>query len=467
MIQRIDEWLENNGKQFYVLVSVFYVFLAVLINLVRYNNFEVIVNYPELDYYRFKFHVAIVSSGVSPYSSQTYIYNNLADSPVRYCYVAGYVVFNAIIQNLFSTTAEFATYVLSPLIMSILLPIIIYLFCKTMGFDWRKSTYTLMLLIFFSDLAYYHLQHPKGETMGLFLGLLAVAYHMKGKYFKSSLVFGLAFLFNIISGSFMIILSVKTFFVFIFSKKQSPKNYRMYGGVLLVWVVFLGVLTPYITPYEISWPDEQVESIGVVVSLEDYGDKEIKYVVITRSQMGRIITDDIDGTYGLPLLPTTTLGYVSYLLHPYTQTYWGYAARNQVEVFSNYFGISEIKLSPFSLDVVVIGIMLVLLSLGTPLIFTSLISAFYKINSEDRYLFFAAYLLPVLSITFRMVCGWSLNTDRTHLFTLFVYICLLVKNLDLVRPWFKGLILISTPLFLARSVLSMFLMIIQGGSLSV
>ncbi len=440
-------WFDKDRyKKLFIIVSVLFVVCSFYVCMVRFQILPIYIrentNYKHTtDYKGITQLSAIAASGIWPWTTRSYLYRGLPIIPIFFIYMMGYTSLCGLVIRFTGLLPEFVVYVLMPFLVTLLLPLVIWYSSKKMKLTPEQTILFLFLTIFVMDYSIMRFHGPKGEVLGVYMGILGLAYYKNREYIYAGLFCGLASLLNFTNIAIILILLGTFILTTIMSvlRRQIIEKKRIITFLIAGCMVF-PFFYIHTVPVEVNYglrDDRLLEPIFL--------DEPLPPVVIAPDYMGvwegtvlnRLKTID-SGKNPSPsvLIPNTLKEFVPTLFYPITYPYWGYVGRSAIGRVSRLFGceltheqvteLRNFKLTATS--VLTVGIVLWYTS-GFPFIFgLAWWSLLKQKKIEDVLLALSAYSLPVFSALFRVVFGWSIAARRLIPFVEVFYMMILLHQ---------------------------------------
>ncbi len=384
---------------------------------------------------------AIVASGGWPWDNTAYLYRGLPRVPIYSMYMMGYTLLCGLIIRFTGLLPEFVVYVLMPFLISLVLPLVIWCSGRKMGFSPERTTLFLLLAVFVIDYSLVRFHGPKGEVLGVYAGILGLAYYKNREYISAGFLCGLASLFNFTNITISLVLMgafILTVMISLFKKINVER--RQVLTFVVVGCIFLPFLYTYVRPTQVKYAPRDDRLLKAIPLDEPLPSEVIvpDYTGVWEgSPIGAVIEIDEKKPLVSVLVPDTVREFVQTPFYPVTYPCWAYVGRAAVGPVSRLLGCEltqeqETDLRNFRLTTktcLPVGIVLWYTS-GFPLIFGLVWWSLLKQKKieEDMLLALSAYSLPLLSALFRIVVGWSIAARRIIPFVEVFYMMILLNQ---------------------------------------
>lgn len=435
--------MDRTWKVFIVL-SVLYVFFSFSFNLARFRTLPAIIEQNSDLGYHSDYKVitqvsAIAASGVWPWDNTPYFYRGLARVPVYLIYMGGYTSFCGLIIRYTGLLPEFVIYVLVPFLIAAILPVLVWIFGRRVKFTSEQTLLFFILIAFMSNYGGFRFTTPTGETLGLWLGILGIAYYKNHKYIKSGILCGFATWLHFMNISIPLILGggfLLTTLVCALKKKDI--EWKAIYTLLVSLFLFSLVLHPYVTTKTVYLAQVNVTTLNMGV-LPPIVVKPNTYIWnMTVVPITKVLGSAEKSTTSMWLVPRTFQDCVLVFFYPVTYFYYGYPGRTSVAHVSQLFGhtltqeqvedMRGFKLTSENWFPASVGIFF---NCGLPLMFYLVWGIVLKERKlEDITLALSAYLLPIIVALAYPIFGNTIFVERTLPFTELFLIILLVVHIQ-------------------------------------
>lgn len=426
----------------FVVLSVLYVAFSFSFNLARLRMLPAIIeqNYDwgyHSDYKVITQYSAIAASGVWPWDNTAYIFRGIARVPVRIIYMGGYTSLCGLIIRYTGLLPEFVVYVLVPFLVVAILPVVVWFFGRKAKLTSKQTLLFFILIAFVSNYGIFRFTTPTGDSLGLWLAILGIAYYKNREYIKSGIFCGFATWFHVMNISIPLVLGGGFLLTtLVCGLKKKDIEWKAIYTLLVSLFLFSLVLRPYVTTTTMSWPKVNTSVLNANMLSPVVIKPDIYVANTTESPITTIFKGAETYPASAHLMPRTFQDCVSTFFYPITYFYWGYPGRSSIARVSQLFGhtltqeqIRDMRSFRLTSENWFPAGVTLFFNCGLPLMFYLVLGIVLKERKlEDITLALSAYSLPVIVALIYPIFGKTIFVERTLPFTELFLIILLVVH---------------------------------------
>ena len=412
-------WMWVYSNRLFVIFASVYLFLVLGTCIIRLSDLALAHDYRG-DYNIYTTLSRIVSEGYSPLISDVIYSENAGITPITYFYYIGSIILSVIQIKILGVfipseyTARTVTFAIYPMICSIFLVYSIHFFGKKLNLTSIQRAIMLLVLVFINDWALIAMiTHPKGEILGIAMGLIGCGYYFDKKYSRSAILFILSTFLHV----FCIMIPLVLFMYNILSSIQKHKfKLDTFMPMISASLVFCICFSVLLVPLTVKVGPSSTENTETTVYVPTYVEvKNITQIDVVTSSSN----ETIKFRY---FIPDKYIDIIKIPFYPLTHLYWSNPPRNTLSLVCQLIGynltqtqLNDMYSFKITQENIVPTIIIFFYGIGFTIIFLWILISVKQTNL--RILCLCAYILPLLQTLTTILFGVSFYPERTIIYT--------------------------------------------------